>query len=75
LSLRYQFFLTVIFSLITAGFYAIYTDQTGGDLCRHTGHGIASIGQYTDGPEAPVAAASQLIKNAGHKIEDGCSRY
>jgi hypothetical protein len=71
LSLRYQFFLTVIFSLINA----IYTDQTGGDLCRHTGHGIASIGQYTDGPEAPVAAASQLIKNAGHKIEDGCSRY
>lgn len=71
--MRYRMFMSVVFTLIGISVYALYTDQTAGDLCRSTGNGLVALAHYVDGPETMVAIGSQLIAKSGQTMEDGCS--
>lgn len=72
-TLGYRVFMSMIFTLIGVGLYAMHTDQTAGDICRTTGNGLVALAHYVDGPETLVAAGSQLIAKSGRSIEYSCS--
>jgi hypothetical protein len=71
--LKYRMLMSMVFTLMGIGVYALYTDRTAGDLCRSTGSGLVALAHYVDGPESMVAIGSQLIAKSGNSMKDSCS--